>query len=269
MFTECFAFNQPIGNWNVSNVTTMDNMFSTALNFNQNLGRWFTGETKASPTSIIGMFSITDNFNNGGDTESINYFDISKVVSLKDVFSNAKAFNGKIGNWNTSGVTDMSGFLRGATSFTDNISNFNVSKVRNFSYLLADINFNQDISDWDTSSAIFMSGLFYNNKSFNRNINNWDVGNVRFFNDMFNGSNFNLPLSNWDIGLGISTPNISVSNMFANCPFNQDISMWDMRNVNNTSGMFSPKTRFLTCERNLSLRVVSTTLERSILHDSK
>ena len=37
---ELNAFNQPIGNWDVSNVTNMFSMFSNAAAFNQPIGDW-------------------------------------------------------------------------------------------------------------------------------------------------------------------------------------------------------------------------------------
>jgi surface protein len=40
MFGHASAFNQPIGEWNVSNVTTMDRMFLGASKFNQPIGEW-------------------------------------------------------------------------------------------------------------------------------------------------------------------------------------------------------------------------------------
>ena len=40
MFRSASAFNQPIGAWNVSNVTGMTNMFNLATAFNQNIGSW-------------------------------------------------------------------------------------------------------------------------------------------------------------------------------------------------------------------------------------
>ena len=37
MFTGATSFNQPLNNWNVSNVTDMDSMFYEATSFNQPL----------------------------------------------------------------------------------------------------------------------------------------------------------------------------------------------------------------------------------------
>ena len=37
-------FNQPIGNWDTSKVTTMNSMFRRAVNFNQPIGNWDTSK---------------------------------------------------------------------------------------------------------------------------------------------------------------------------------------------------------------------------------
>ena len=40
MFKNATSFNQPLNNWNVSNVTNMTNMFYNAFSFNQPLNKW-------------------------------------------------------------------------------------------------------------------------------------------------------------------------------------------------------------------------------------
>jgi hypothetical protein len=40
MFDSATSFNQPIGMWNLTSATTMNNMFSGALSFHQNIKRW-------------------------------------------------------------------------------------------------------------------------------------------------------------------------------------------------------------------------------------
>jgi surface protein len=40
MFWKASAFNQPIGNWNVSQVRTMEGMFDSARAFNQDISKW-------------------------------------------------------------------------------------------------------------------------------------------------------------------------------------------------------------------------------------
>ena len=90
--------NQPIGNWDVSNVTNMANMFNAecgAVQFNQDLSFW----------------------------------DVSSVTDMGGMFAVAAAFNQDISNWNVSSVVTMSSMFGGATSFNQNLSSWDVSQV--------------------------------------------------------------------------------------------------------------------------------------------
>ena len=42
MFWQAKAFNQPVGSWNTSAVTTMESMFAYTTAFNQPVGSWNT-----------------------------------------------------------------------------------------------------------------------------------------------------------------------------------------------------------------------------------
>jgi surface protein len=53
------AFNQPIGDWDVSNVTNMEYMLSGCSNFNQDISTWDVSNV----TNMEGMFHSASSFN--------------------------------------------------------------------------------------------------------------------------------------------------------------------------------------------------------------
>ena len=59
MFQGASTFNQPIANWNVSNVTNMGSMFRGATTFNQPIGNWDVSNV----TSMYLMFYVATAFN--------------------------------------------------------------------------------------------------------------------------------------------------------------------------------------------------------------
>ena len=46
MFDECKSFNQPLNNWNASNVTNMRSMFVNCKSFNQDISNWDVSKVK-------------------------------------------------------------------------------------------------------------------------------------------------------------------------------------------------------------------------------
>ena len=65
---------------------------------------------KLPPT--LWMFSNTRAFN-----QPLNNWNVSKVTDMECMFSNTRAFNQPLNSWNVSNVTDMSGMFSATRSF--------------------------------------------------------------------------------------------------------------------------------------------------------
>ena len=59
MFQDASSFNQPLNDWNVSNVKDMDHMFVDASSFNQPLNKW----NVSNVTHMREMFDEASSFN--------------------------------------------------------------------------------------------------------------------------------------------------------------------------------------------------------------
>jgi surface protein len=224
-------FNDPIGSWDVSNVTSTGFLFRF-MDFNQDISKWDT----SSMTDMGGMFNYAPRFNqdisakvvNAGTADEYIAWDVSNNTSLRSTFWGATDFNQDIGNWNTSALTDLEYGFSGASSFNQDISTKTVT-LGGTTY-----------TAWDVSNVIDMYLAFSGATAFNQDIGNWNVGNVTRFQQMFQSSFFNQDIGNWNTS--------SATHMFgmfnSNAVFNQDISGWDVSNVTNMSNMFRSAVAF-------------------------
>jgi surface protein len=149
MFNLATSFNQPIGSWNVSNVTNMSSMFNLATSFNQPIGSW----NVSNVTFMTSMFQRATNFN-----QPIGSWDVGNVTIMIAMFDAATSFNQPIGSWDVSNVTDMQGMFRNATAFNQNIGSWNVSNVTLMISMFASAglsttNYDALLIGWSTISA--------------------------------------------------------------------------------------------------------------------
>jgi len=265
MFFDNEVFNQPIDNWDVSNVTDMSNMFETAI-FNQPIGNWDV----SSVTNMSNMFehysafnqdignwdvsSVTDMSNMFAEAifnQPIGDWDVSSVTDMRNMFYNS-AFNQDIGNWDASSVTNMFLMFAGGSQFNQPIGDWDVSNVTDMRYMFSNSEFNQPIGDWDVSSVTNMDFMF-SNSEFNQPIGDWDVSNVTSMGIMFMNSAFNQPIGDWDV-----SSVTYMGTMFSeNISFNQDLSNWSVGNVTecfgfsyNTPQWTLPQPNFTNCNPN-------------------
>ncbi len=177
-----------ISNWDVSNVTNMNNLFQGAVNFNSDISLW-------DVSSVINMYLIFNNAYNFN--QDISLWDVSGVTNMIGMFFNAHSFNQDLSLWNVSSVIYMSQMFYGALSFNGDISGWDVSSVTNMSQMFnGALSFNGDISGWDVSSVTDMANMFNNASSFNNDISGWDVSNVILFDNMFVPFNLAMNIQN-------------------------------------------------------------------------
>jgi len=202
MFQNCTSFNQPLGNWNMSGVTSLRQMFQGCTIFNQNLGAW----NVSSAIRMDSMFVDCTAFNNGGSADINNWtINTTQPVNMASMFRDATAFNQNIGSWNTEKVNNMSSMFSSASAFNQNIGSWNTGNVTDMSNMFANTStFNQNIGSWNTGNVTNMAGMFRNTAAFNQNISSWNVSAVTTFSagtvdgGMFtNATAFNQNLGAW------------------------------------------------------------------------
>ena len=187
-------FNQPIGNWDTSNVTNMLRLFMNYTSFNQDISFWDVSNV----TNMGNLFTYCAEFN-----QPIGNWDTSNVTNMAATFAET-SFNQDISNWDVSSVNRMDSMFEGAVSFNQPIGNWNVENVlRITSMFNGAVSFNQPLNDWDVSGLIHNSDMwavFKNASSFNQDISSWDVSNIQNMQEMFkNASSFNQNLSSWSV----------------------------------------------------------------------
>jgi surface protein len=146
---------------------------------------------------------------------AIGDWDTSGITNMSHTFSSASAFDADIGGWDTSAVTDMSGMFydEGPMIFNQDIGGWDTSAVTTMTYMFGGTQeFNQDIGGWDTSAVTDMSDMFQSAAAFNQDIGNWDTSSVTTMFRMFGWAGaFDQDIGGWDVS-GVTT----MGSMFAN-----------------------------------------------------
>jgi len=172
----------------------------------------------------------------------IQNWDTSQVTNMSTAFLSRSTFNGDISGWDTSSVTTMSNMFNAATIFNQDISGWDTSSVTTFSNMFRNAAaFNQALSSWDTSNVTDLTRTFEGATAFNGHINGWNIENVGSLVQTFNdATSFNQSLSNWD------TSNVTtMSSMFNGASsFNQNINSFNTSNVTTMTSMFKGATAF-------------------------
>ena len=130
-----------------SAITDMSSLFDSAVLFDQDIGRWDTGNV----VNFQSMFRSAGDFN-----QDIGRWDTSKATNMGQMFDSASTFNQNISNWNTAEVTDMFAMFQSAGAFNQDLSGWCVSKVGGlFGTPPKPLNFDANADAWDLAQPNF------------------------------------------------------------------------------------------------------------------
>lgn len=261
-----------IKNWNTSNNTSLLTTFQGQKLFDQEVGLWDVSKV----TSMLGLFNMSSGnkgvFNNAGSS-SIGNWNTGLVNNMAQVFSNQLLFNQNIGAWNTANVTSMEFMFNCSTldgvfnnAGSDTIKNWNTAKVTNMRQVFTGQPlFNQPIGLWNTVLVTRMDYMFYSYGSpsaptrlygvFNQDISSWNTANVTNMAGMFGSQAlFNQPLDSWNVAK-VTTLDSTFSRTIA---FNQTLNSWNTILVNNMFDTFFNATAFNQSISNWKANIVTT-----------
>ena len=177
------VFNEDIGNWDTSNVTSMVEMFNGSR-FNHDISSW----------DVSNVRSMSTMFNGAHFNQDISSWDVSNVTNMTNMFRSSK-FNQKIGSWDVSNVTSIDWMFFASKTFNQPLDHWNVSNVSKFNNMFRDTsNFNQDISSWDVANGTSFSEMFLRSE-FNQDLSSWNIQSSASLQSMFNSSPFNHTLT--------------------------------------------------------------------------
>ena len=245
MFYKAYAFNHDISSWTGSAATTAQTeMFLDATAFQAKFT--CTNAVSGPPNSCACTKCIPD--------ASWHVF-VSDCLAEAPVtgecteWASGKPY-GTMPNWDTSLVTDMSGYPNGdgfgeKSMFNGDITNWDTSRVTNMFAMFDKASaFNQPIGNWDVSHVTSMVSMFLDASSFNQPIGSWDTSKVTDMYAMFESvASFNQDITNWDV-----SQVTSMERMFYECSsFDQDVSAWTgVASTTAQTDMFYAATSFRT-----------------------
>ncbi len=250
---------EELTNWNVSQVTNLEEAFSYNINLISlsGLEKW----TTESLETMIGTFCECTNLS---DVSPISNWNVEKVKDISFLFQSCLSIEEiDLSNWNAQSLTNMTNTFGMWTSNGTMNPNptlkriilsdkFNTSKVTNMYALLAN---NTGIEDYsflaylDTSNVENMQQMFQHNYNLTdlNYLANWNVSKVTNMNTMF-ANNINLQslegLKKWN------TSNVTtMSGMFSkntNLQSIKGLENWNTSKVTSMSSLFSNDTNLIS-----------------------
>ena len=111
-----------ISEWDVSNVTEMDEMFRDCEEFDCDLATWNVSKVE----SMYGMFLNCKNFEGNG----LRYWELDNCRNTKSMFMNCELFNEDISNWQfRENGCDCDYMFWGCKNFNRNLESWNYKRI--------------------------------------------------------------------------------------------------------------------------------------------
>jgi hypothetical protein len=124
-----YKFNQPLGAWDVSSVTTMSSMFegsySNGHKFDQALAEWDVSRV----TDMENMFNGLSFVNGHNMNHPLGAWDVAKVSNMAGMFMYAFDYNHPLQAWDVSSVTNSRIMFWEAYKFNQPLNAWDVSQV--------------------------------------------------------------------------------------------------------------------------------------------
>ena len=92
MFSHSVAFNQPLYNWNTSNVKNFYGTFQWATSFNQNISRWSIHSGNNFERMILGVQQLKEQVKHWKNKNKNVHLTLWKNFILKKIIANLKNF---------------------------------------------------------------------------------------------------------------------------------------------------------------------------------
>lgn len=215
----------------LTNILQFGSNAFTLLNFR--LCTLLTDVTPNDTPSLINC-NLLDLFNTcTGLTfiSNIEFWDITSVNILGNIFNLSNKINPNVSNWNVSNVVQLSQSFAGASIFNQDLSSWDVSSCVNFLGMFNNASlFNGDVTTWQfkLTGSINFQNMFWLASSFNQDISGWNVERVTNFTRLVNACVlFNQNLSSWDIRLASTMLQFGNSANFSDANWDAMLNAWN------------------------------------------